>query len=54
MQKIIDELTKQLQERGNQLLGSDPQWTYIKGQIDGITKAQEDSKVGVVPKKEGK
>jgi len=54
MQKIIDELTKQLNERGNQLLGSDPQWTYIKGQLDGITKAQEDSKVVEPPKKEGK
>lgn len=53
MSDVLDTLKKQLQERGNQILGSDPQWAYLKGKIEGIEEA---SKPVVVeePKKGGK
>jgi hypothetical protein len=53
MSDVLDTLKKQLQERANQLVGSDPQWAYLKGKIEGIEEA---SKTVVVeePKKGGK
>lgn len=50
---VLDDLKKQLQERANQLLGSDPQWAYLKGRIDGIEESQK-AKVVDEPKKAGK
>jgi|DEB0MinimDraft_4_1074332.scaffolds.fasta_scaffold463606_2 hypothetical protein len=50
---VVDGLKKQLQERANQLLGSDPQWAYLKGRIDGIEESQK-AEVADEPKKAGK
>ena len=53
MNTTLDDLKKQLQERANHLLGSDPQWAYLKGKIEGLEEALKEAVVEE-PKKGGK
>ena len=52
MNTTLDDLKKQLQERANHLLGSDPQWAYLKGKIEGLEEALKPDESGA--KKGGK
>jgi hypothetical protein len=40
----IEELKKQQQDITNKLVGANPQWCYLQGQIEALTSVQEDSK----------
>ena len=53
MSDVLDTLKKQLQDRANVLVGSDPQWAYLKGKIEGLEEALKEAVVEE-PKKGGK
>jgi hypothetical protein len=44
LDKQIEELKKQQQDITNKLVGANPQWCYLQGQIEALTSVQEDSK----------
>lgn len=44
LDKQLEDLKKQQQEVASKLLGANPQWCYLQGQIEALTAVQEDGK----------